>query len=710
MSHLPDLMISHSVPSTQRNTYQALELEKCLEKEACGGAAVDCRVVAAEGKVMAERSAEAGTQGGVGTQTAVSSTHAASVGRITGRRNMNKKRKERALGDSEEPGTAKRPRYARILFGSAEIGNTPLAAYTETASPVPDVPAYELRNAEVGNTIRDHPHLFAVVTPVNVQALRVVAARHPNQALVESLCIGFEKGFWPYADTSVSRPAGKVPSRSIQLSDKVREFLRQQRDAEIKVRRYSEAFTPLLPGMVSQPIFAIPKPGTDNLRLINDHSAGNKSLNSLIPAEGGFMQLDSLQDLGLLIRQEMRRLGGQKPALLFKSDVSEAYRRLPVHPHWQVRQATEVDGVFHVDRCAVFGNRASGRIWCLFFGVITWIAIHVYAITGLLAYVDDTFSFDFDGRLYLYEGPDYSKLVPRKQRQLLRLWDLVGIKHSERKQEYGRKLTIIGFTVDLDTMTISMAADKRRELVSALQLFTTPPRQLHPLRTWLRLLGWANWALNVFPLLRPALNSSWEKTRGKSQMDAGIWLNAAVVADLRWFANWIERLDGVHVLGDEMWSVRDADMQIWCDASNYGLGFTAIWPNVGYFFQRDDNPKEAQAHTFFFEELCVLSAILWAALQPVPPRRLAVYTDSMNTQATFNSLRAYGRYNVLLMLAIDTLLESKIDLRVFHIAGETNTVADAISRGQFHLARQLQPGIVIRSFLPPQDALGALHK
>ena len=322
--------------------------------------------------LMVEKSVEVGTPEGVNTLTAVSDTHAVDVERTTEHHNMNKKWKGRGTVGSEEQGPMKRPRYARILFGLSEIGNTPTAMYTETASAVPDVLVYELGNAEVGGTVHDHLHLFAIISPVNPQALRVITAPHPNRALVESLCTGFERGFWPYADTSTMHTMGPVMSKSAQSSEKTWEFLRQQHDAEIAAGQYLRAFPALLPSMVVQPIFAIPKKGTDKLQLINNHSAGGESLNSLIPTEGGFMQLDTLQDLGLLIWQEMRRTGGWKPAWLFKSDVSEVYRWILMHPHWQVRQATEAGGAFHVDRCAIFGNRTSGRIWSLLLSMCMW--------------------------------------------------------------------------------------------------------------------------------------------------------------------------------------------------------------------------------------------------------------------------------------------------------------------------------------------------
>src|SRR5258705_11978445 len=98
---------------------------------------------------------------------------------------------------------------------------------------------------------------------------------------------------------------------SPDLDDESVNFLRQQRDLEIRLNQYLEGFGALLlPGMTAQPIFTAPKKGLSKLWLINDHSAGSKSLNSLIPAEGGFVKLDTLSDLITNIRSRMRENGG----------------------------------------------------------------------------------------------------------------------------------------------------------------------------------------------------------------------------------------------------------------------------------------------------------------------------------------------------------------------------------------------------------------
>ena len=80
--------------------------------------------------------------------------------------------------------------------------------------------------------------------------------------------------------------------------DRVRDFLLEQREKEIKAERFSKPFTDLLPGMNVVPVHTIPKPG-DKLRLIVDHSAGSCSINSMIDQESiSGVKLDGIKTLG----------------------------------------------------------------------------------------------------------------------------------------------------------------------------------------------------------------------------------------------------------------------------------------------------------------------------------------------------------------------------------------------------------------------------
>src|SRR5260370_38451529 len=106
----------------------------------------------------------------------------------------------------------------------------------------------------------------------------------------------------------------------LDLDDESVQFLKQQWDAELLLGQYSDPFGPeLIPGMVAQPIFTVPKKGSSKLHLVNDHSTGHNSLNSLIPAEGDYVILDNISDLATNIQAEMQRNGGVKPNLFWKS-------------------------------------------------------------------------------------------------------------------------------------------------------------------------------------------------------------------------------------------------------------------------------------------------------------------------------------------------------------------------------------------------------
>jgi len=78
--------------------------------------------------------------------------------------------------------------------------------FTEIATPLPNIPVSELLNPVPNSTLASHPHLFKIVTPVNVDKLEQLLVSHPNRPLVKSVCCGFHDGFWPFAHFDDTAP------------------------------------------------------------------------------------------------------------------------------------------------------------------------------------------------------------------------------------------------------------------------------------------------------------------------------------------------------------------------------------------------------------------------------------------------------------------------------------------------------------------------
>jgi hypothetical protein len=154
-----------------------------------------------------------------------------------------------------------------------------------------------------------------------------------------------------------------------------------------------------------------------------------------------------------------------------------------------------------------------------------------------------------------------------------------------------------------------------------------------------------------------------------------------------------------------IWGQNDADLTIFCDASLEGLGFYVPALNAAFYSPLSNQPP--LLHIFFYEALCVVSALAFAVGLRPPPRRLLIFSDSMNMVDMFHSLRAHASYNHLLLFAVRLLLPQTTSLRVFHIPGSDNAIADAVSRGLFYIASTLHPALCIAHFKPPQDVMGA---
>jgi hypothetical protein len=584
---------------------------------------------------------------------------------------------------------------------------SPTACCTMTDDPLPRPLADEYDNLDAVSTIRDHPQLFQIVTPIEVNKFEELLATHPNQAFVQSVCTSLRDGFWPWAKTQ----KGEYPvtwdfSDRPPKTEREAAFLREQRDIELGEKRYSEGFgTELLPGMYSTPIHAVPKPRSEKLRLVNDHSAGSYSLNSMISCEDVLgAKMDTISDLiGALLRYRRKR--PNTTLILFKSDVSAAYRRLPLHPLWQIKQIVTVDDIRHVDRCTSFGGRGSCRDYTAFMGLVLWIAIFVKLLEDLFGYIDDNFSFEEEGNVTWYQR--YQCYYPAKQVGLLRLWDEIGLPHDKSKQEYGPVLRIIGFMVDPNLMRVSMDEEDRERLLKQVSDFsvTTPGGTRRTLREFQQLAGWINWSFNVFPLLKPALSNIYAKIGGKIETHAKLFVSKAVVRDLDWFLSHVRTSDGVYLFENVDWDIHQADVTAYSDACLSGLGFYLEHSREGFQCSVPQNPPKNTI--FYFEALAVVSVVDAMSRCPTVPSRILVYSDNSNTVNIFHSLRSLPPYNDLLKFTVSLLLRYNISLRVVHIPGVDNVVADSLSRFENTRAVAACPGLSISTFQPPRVAMGS---
>ncbi|KIY61906.1 hypothetical protein CYLTODRAFT_362222, partial [Cylindrobasidium torrendii FP15055 ss-10] len=161
---------------------------------------------------------------------------------------------------------------------------------------------------------------------------------------------------------------------------------------------------------------------------------------------------------------------------------------------------------------------------------------------------------DVEDSVAYYEP--YDQIMPKKQVDLLQLWDFFGVPHECVKQLWGRVLPIIGFEINARALTATLPPTLKAELVTALREFAASrQRRLHEFH---EIAGWSNWSFNVFPLLKPGLANVYAKVAGKKNPNASVYINCAVKDNLTWMADHIEQSSGTfffenidwHPLGD----------------------------------------------------------------------------------------------------------------------------------------------------------------
>ena len=127
------------------------------------------------------------------------------------------------------------------------------------------------------------------------------------------------------------------------------------------------------------------------------------------------------------------------------------------------------------------------------------------------------------------------------------LWDELGVPHKESKQVYGSPLPIIGINVDVQELSFTLTEEAKEKLVEELKWWCKPGRK-EKLQRWYQMGGWVNWALNVYPCLRPALNHFYPKLIGCRDSMSLIWVNNKIRDDFSWVLRLLEGSSDVCLL------------------------------------------------------------------------------------------------------------------------------------------------------------------
>jgi hypothetical protein len=116
------------------------------------------------------------------------------------------------------------------------------------------------------------------------------------------------------------------------------------------------------------------------LRLVVDQSSGEHSPNTLISCEHVAVPLDNLHHLGTRLIDAWLQHSTSTSLVVFKSDVSQAYHCILLHPHWQLLQIVTINSMRHVDHNNNFSNCGAEGLWGAFMSSVLWIAINIKGI------------------------------------------------------------------------------------------------------------------------------------------------------------------------------------------------------------------------------------------------------------------------------------------------------------------------------------------
>ena len=350
--------------------------------------------------------------------------------------------------------------------------------------------------------------------------------------------------------------------------------------------------------------------------------------------------------------------------LMAKLDLKNAFRLLPVHKDdWHLLGIHWKD-CWYIDKCLPFGLRSSPALFNMLADALQWIMQHNYQVSHVIHYLDD----------YFTAGPPNSNTCQRNLAAMTQACSASNVPIKLEKTEGpATTLTFLGIQLNSLTMSASITADRKEEILSA--ILEVYPKRTCTKRQLLSLIGKLSFACKVVPPGRIFLRRLIDLSTTVGPIHHHVTLNSEARADLNWWREFLPDWSGTSLFLESEWS-QAPDMELYTDASNIGYG--AYWP--GRWFNASWSPAElthsiARREMYAILVACATWGKHWqrkkilfhcdnAAVVQIWQRGSCKCQDLMVLVRTLFFLAAKGEYHV----------------SIAHIPGVQNCIADHLSR------------------------------
>ncbi len=498
----------------------------------------------------------------------------------------------------------------------------------------------------------------ALASPLVADAWSALLRDYPDRQFVDNL-VGIIRHGALLGYTGPLRAAGRPPVANHSMDPHVLSAVRSQVRTAV-----SDGFTRAVQDTDSitfSPIGAVPKRGGGH-RLINDLSWSSipdgPSVNSGIGFPPGTMSYETIEPFF----SEVALLSDVTDLVIWKVDLKDAFRHIPVASRDSYLLGFSLDGVHYTDCALNFGGASSPFLFNLFAEGLHWIL----ASLGLACrhYLDDFYGICRRARVR-----DVIRLIAA-------VCAFLGLRVSLSKSTFGPRVTVLGFVVDLPSKSAWLPAPKIQRLRANLQ-HALDARRL-TLKEGQSLAGLLSDAVRVCRIGRPFSRSifDWIGVHSGARWSSKA-LPRDLLGDLWWWNRTLRTWTGVCLL-----HVPAGHASIWTDATGAGrLAGHLGSPDDPTDSFAVDAPADMLNESILTLEALAVSVALESWAPSLANHVVSLHVDNQALAYGLLTGRIANRPAQRVLRAIfSLLLRYHLSITVTWIPSQSNVLADALSR------------------------------